>query len=39
MGWTWESTGAPELTVDHLVSPPAQTTKIIDAARRKLLDA
>jgi hypothetical protein len=29
----------PELTVDRLVAPPAQTTEIIDAARRKLLDA
>jgi hypothetical protein len=29
----------PELTVDRLVPPPAQTTEIIDAARRKLLDA
>jgi hypothetical protein len=28
-----------ELTVDRLVVPPAQTTEIIDAARRKLLDA
>src|SRR5205814_7823560 len=28
-----------ELTVDRLVAPPVQTTEIIDAARRKLLDA
>lgn len=28
-----------ELTVDRLVVPPAQTTEILDAARRKLLDA
>ena len=28
-----------ELTVDRLVAPPAQTTEIVDAARRKLLDA
>src|SRR5204863_9553898 len=28
-----------ELTVDRLVAPPVQTTEIVDAARRKLLDA
>ncbi len=28
-----------EFTVDRLVAPPVQTTEIIDAARRKLLDA
>lgn len=28
-----------ELAVDRLVAPPAQTTEIVDAARRKLLDA
>jgi hypothetical protein len=28
-----------ELTVDRLVPPPAHTTEIIDAARRKLLEA
>jgi hypothetical protein len=28
-----------ELAVDRLVAPPAQTTDIVDAARRKLLDA
>ena len=27
-----------ELAVDRLVAPPAQTTEILDAARRKLLD-
>ena len=35
LGIEWRT----ELTVDRLVSPPAQTTEIIDAARRKLLDA
>jgi hypothetical protein len=34
LGVEWRT----ELTVDRLVSPPAQTTEIIDAARRKLLD-
>jgi hypothetical protein len=34
-GVEWRS----ELTVDRLVAPPAQTTEIIDAARRELLDA
>jgi hypothetical protein len=28
-----------EFTVDRLVAPPVQTTEIVDAARRKLLDA
>jgi len=28
-----------ELAVDRLVAPPAQTTELIEAARRKLLDA
>ena len=27
-----------ELAVDRLVAPPAETTEILDAARRKLLD-
>ena len=35
LGVEWRT----ELTVDRLVAPPAQTTEIIDAARRKLLDA
>jgi hypothetical protein len=35
LGVEWRT----ELTVDRLVAPPAQTTDIIDAARRKLLDA
>ncbi|HEY7198324.1 MAG TPA: hypothetical protein VH306_14180, partial [Gaiellaceae bacterium] len=35
LGVDWRT----ELTVDRLVAPPAQTTEIIDAARRKLLDA
>ena len=34
LGVEWQT----ELTVDRLVAPPAQTTEIIDAARRKLLD-
>jgi hypothetical protein len=34
LGVEWRT----ELTVDRLVAPPAQTTEIIDAARRKLLD-
>ncbi len=34
LGVEWRA----ELTVDRLVTPPAQTTEIIDAARRKLLD-
>ena len=34
LGVEWRT----ELTVDRLVTPPAQTTEIIDAARRKLLD-
>jgi hypothetical protein len=35
LGVEWRT----ELTVDRLVAPPAQTTEIIDAARRKLLAA
>jgi hypothetical protein len=35
LGVEWRT----ELTVNRLVAPPAQTTEIIDAARRKLLDA
>jgi len=35
LGVEWRT----ELTVDRLVAPPAQTTEIIDAARRKLLEA
>jgi hypothetical protein len=35
LGVEWRT----ELTVDRLVAPPAPTTEIIDAARRKLLDA
>jgi hypothetical protein len=35
LGVEWRT----ELTVDRLVTPPAQTSEIIDAARRKLLDA
>lgn len=35
LGIQWRT----ELTLDRLVAPPAQTTEIIDAARRKLLDA
>ena len=34
LGVAWRT----ELAVDRLVAPPAQTTEIIDAARRKLLD-
>jgi hypothetical protein len=34
LGVEWRT----ELTADRLVAPPAQTTEIIDAARRKLLD-
>lgn len=34
LGVEWRT----ELTVDRLVSPPAQMSEIIDAARRKLLD-
>jgi hypothetical protein len=34
LGVEWRT----ELAVDRLVAPPAQTTEIIDAARRKLLD-
>ena len=35
LGVEWRT----ELTVDRVVTPPAQTSEIIDAARRKLLDA
>jgi hypothetical protein len=35
LGVDWRT----ELTVDRLVPPPAQTIEIIDAARRKLLEA
>ena len=35
LGVEWRT----ELTVDRLVTPPAQTSEIIDAARRKLLGA
>jgi hypothetical protein len=34
LGVEWRT----ELAVDRLIAPPAQTTEIIDAARRKLLD-
>jgi hypothetical protein len=34
LGVEWRT----ELAVDRLIAPPAQTTEIVDAARRKLLD-